>query len=280
MRSGLRSLESDVHGSTGQDKGFTIVEVLIFLAVSALILVSALTLVGGAQRRTEFNQAMRDLQQQIDDLVGNVGTGYTASRENFTCSAPGGGPPILTGAASALGQNGDCIFIGKIVQFGTDNTFQVYSVIGRRVKSDKTPVDNIVDAQARVFSQIVDRKTIRNNLRPNTMKVSGGANTSALGFFSTVNSIDGTGNQTSGAQQVDFLPMVGSGSLGAASPPTTWFNGWSSVANYTAEKTTGSPGVQICFNGPGNNQKAVITVGGGSGQLVATTLNYLSGNCP
>ena len=64
MKSGLKS------------RGFTIVEVLIFLAVSSALMVSAFTLISGSQNKAAFTVGINDVQQQINAVINNVSNGY------------------------------------------------------------------------------------------------------------------------------------------------------------------------------------------------------------
>jgi type II secretory pathway pseudopilin PulG len=120
--------------------GFTIVETLIFLGVTAVMLVSALLLVGGQQRKTEFTQAVRDIESQIKDVANDVSTGYYSSSSNFTCKDNGASKLVISSDISKLGTNSDCIFIGRAVQFkveGSDGEgFALYNIAGKRGASE------------------------------------------------------------------------------------------------------------------------------------------------
>jgi type II secretory pathway pseudopilin PulG len=104
---------------------FTIVEVMIVLAVSGLILLSAISLVNGRQNRTEFSTGINDLQQQIQQIINETASGYYPNGQDFTCSAATSGtltPVTLANGSGAQGTNAGCIFLGKVVQFGLGNT--------------------------------------------------------------------------------------------------------------------------------------------------------------
>jgi type II secretory pathway pseudopilin PulG len=45
--------------------GFTIIETMIFLAVSGALLASSLLLVSGSQNKSQFNNAVRDLNRKL-----------------------------------------------------------------------------------------------------------------------------------------------------------------------------------------------------------------------
>jgi prepilin-type N-terminal cleavage/methylation domain-containing protein len=102
--------------STG---GFTIVEVLIVLAVSSLILLSAMTLVNGRQARTEFTTGVNDLEQQFQQIINETASGYYPNTQDFTCTGNPGSAVSFTLIPRGQGTNASCIFLGKAIQFGT-----------------------------------------------------------------------------------------------------------------------------------------------------------------
>jgi len=105
--------------------GFTIVEVIIVLAVSAALALMGLLLVGGRQNSTQFQVAANDMQQQLQQIINETVNGYYPNNGNITCtgnsasSTPAGGPFFATGTAGQ-GTNTGCIFLGKIIQLGGD----------------------------------------------------------------------------------------------------------------------------------------------------------------
>ena len=56
--------------------GYTIVETLIFLAVSALLFVSTIILISGRQAKAQFTNSVRDLVSDITDVANDVANGY------------------------------------------------------------------------------------------------------------------------------------------------------------------------------------------------------------
>ena len=54
--------------------GYTIVEVLIFLAISSLMFLLAATFISGKQSAVEFKQGMNDINTQIKSVVPGLGS--------------------------------------------------------------------------------------------------------------------------------------------------------------------------------------------------------------
>jgi type II secretory pathway pseudopilin PulG len=139
-----------VGGYRRAEFGFTIVETLIVLAVSALLVASAIILISGRTSKTEFTTATNDLKQQLQQIMNETATGYFPNSGSFTCAQNGGNMPKLTNASSQQGTNGDCIFLGKVMQFGaTDSVgnMQVYSITGNRLTPAKTEVTTLAEAK-------------------------------------------------------------------------------------------------------------------------------------
>jgi type II secretory pathway pseudopilin PulG len=104
--------------------GFTIVEALIFLAVSALVFAASVTAISSQNNRTAFAQSVRDFELRIQDMLNDAETGYYASDNTANCGS---------GTQQQRGTNSDCIFLGKAMEFnvgGNKEKYQVHTVIG------------------------------------------------------------------------------------------------------------------------------------------------------
>src|SRR5882762_7178443 len=97
--------------------GFTIVETMIVLAITGALLLMAMLMISGQQGKTEFTQAINDIQAQINDVINNVGTGYYAKTTDFSCSAGASGPVFNASGSTGQGSNTACVFMGRAVQF-------------------------------------------------------------------------------------------------------------------------------------------------------------------
>lgn len=124
--------------------GFTIVETMIVLAVSAILFATTVVLFQGRQGKEAFAQSMRDLDSKVQDWINDVPTGFYPTGGQ-KCQINGGTQaPQLNGASNVeQGTNSDCVFLGKAIQFVPDPGDQdaaaaihAYSVLGSR--SDTT----------------------------------------------------------------------------------------------------------------------------------------------
>ena len=67
--------------------GFTIVETLIVLAVSGLLLISAIVMISGRTNKTQFTTAANDLKQSLEQVINEISSGYFPNANNFQCTA-------------------------------------------------------------------------------------------------------------------------------------------------------------------------------------------------
>src|SRR5476651_427700 len=105
------------------DFGYTIIEVMIFLAISGLLFLSAVVAVGGQQGHTEFSTSMRDTNSKVQSWIDEVDTGLsdsdfsTSGNRQVSCSLdPSTGGPVLTSTGGTninRGSNSACVFLGK-----------------------------------------------------------------------------------------------------------------------------------------------------------------------
>jgi hypothetical protein len=134
--------------------GYTIIEVLIFLAVSGMIFLSAVTLIGGHTSQTQFSETLRDTHSKLQDWINDVSTGVpTGNVGQYYCQLTVPFIKINNGPPPPGLDNPDCIFLGKAIQF-TDQTYSTpsqasamyaYPVFGQRLFNGDL-VTNMQDA--------------------------------------------------------------------------------------------------------------------------------------
>lgn len=148
-----------------EPQGFTVVEVLITIAVSGALFLSAALAVSGQIAKTEYSQAIRDIETKLTDVANDVSTGYfpnLGGGSTKKCELVSG-VPTFSNVAATQGGSPDCIFIGKAIRFeakdvGTDPAGQlyIYSLVGRRLNGpdpDDPEVANLDEANIQVVKQ-------------------------------------------------------------------------------------------------------------------------------
>jgi hypothetical protein len=256
-----------MYGGTG-NKGYTIVEVMIFLAVSGFMFLLAAAFVTGKQSTAEFRQGMNDINTQVEQTINNVADGFYPSNNNIQCGSQ---------AAQKQGTNLGCAFIGKIMQFSVGNNPSAYvveSVIGNQcanttictLSNITTPPSSFVQAAPQIVSAVTANDDLEWGLRVSQIydlsaSASGDANPGAIGFFDSFSQFDANSNLESGSQTVNVVPIPNSALRQAAlsgNLPSSLMD--TTIANEP------NPQIDICFDGSGG-WVGLLTIGGSSGRL-------------
>jgi hypothetical protein len=141
--------------------GYTVLEVMLFLAISSIIFALTVTAFKGQYSSNEFNASMNDVASKVKQYIDEVENGSSGSTANFETSnvkcsvvpsalAANGRPKLTPGSGSDLGTNSDCVFLGKAIHFNKTapyNSFiYVYPILGRRLYNsggETVPVDTL-----------------------------------------------------------------------------------------------------------------------------------------
>jgi type II secretory pathway pseudopilin PulG len=281
--------------------GFTIIETLIVLAVSAMLVMSAIILISGRTDKTQFLTATNDLRQQIQQTINETASGYFPNANNFTCTANAiVSIPTLTNGSQQQGTNGGCVFLGKAMQFGdpgqTDK-YIVYAVTGNRLQAGtKTEVTTLTQAwpeavaQGNSFNNALTGVTItqplQSGLTVSTMrytKTDGTiGNTSAFALLSSLASYSSvaTGDCSgvcSGSQGLALYAIASSSVNTTTSRSLVDImdgqGAANSATNYIAAKK-----VTVCLNSGTTSQSVVYTIGS-NGDAQAVDMQVQSGSC-
>ena len=201
--------------------GFTILEVMIFLIVTGVLLVAAMSLLSGQQNRTAFRQSIRENESQFKTTINEVASGFYPNNGNFSCSVSPGGIPTFTSATTTeQGQNEDCLFLGKVVRVNPGGTsYSIYTIAGRRLASG-TEVTQLQDANPRAIARFsgdpVNTPDVTQTVNlPSDIQITkvvsistAGAQTTidAFGFMMSVGKTSG-GDLVSGAQAISLVPL-------------------------------------------------------------------------
>ena len=272
--------------------GYTIIEVMIFLAVTGGLLAASFSIFSGRQARTEFSASAREMESQLQDVINDVSTGYYASGGNFQCQSNpiGGGQevPSISGTPSPQGTNEECIFVGRIAHFditGSTNTaYNLYTAAGARqvlVGTSMREVQSLDQANPRAVTNppftvdITDNRQIPAGLVFDRMYYNdstGNHPIAAVGFFSNFGSY-GAAGINSGSVGVDLVPMITADHTkdGIVTAVTALGNPAAPLINPTG-------GVFVCYNGDGTNLNALFSIGGPNKQL-ATDLQIRNNKC-
>lgn len=268
--------------------GYTILEVMIFLVVSASLLASAAVVIGGSQGHTQFRQGIYDLNSKMSAWISNVTSGFPGgANRSYSCILGGNGRPQISSPPTAS-TTPDCVFIGKAIQFSDvgmpsqAQTVYAYSIFGRRTNAagDQLSANlieaNPIAATATYGSGNVDLTETYGltggvKVLSLTMTGTGGSSSSGhlAGFFLDFN----TGN--SGAQNGNTTLNAYRYRLNSNATPADSSSG-ATVANCLqlasgsgCEKPAGTPdnawpenlkSWQVCLGNDTNSDKAVLSI--------------------
>lgn len=286
--------------------GFTIVETLIVLAVTSAILISAFALVSGSQNKTEFNQAINDINQTINSTLNNVANGYYNNNyTNYTCKAtPTAAKPTFTSGTVEMGANQGCIFVGRTIQFTNDENFYIHNIVGKQqTGATAKEVSTMTEAAPQIidtadgtinvdYPNTTESKKLKNGIIAKRMAfkdntniwkevMAGIAFTSSLGQAADTN----VQNLQSGASAINISPTVFRSALGVGASANTkqkfiadFDNDFASQFDLRADYRNPASGIIICFDSGSTNQRGIITIGGSNRQN-ATDLIIQEGKC-
>lgn len=132
--------------------GYTIVEVMIVLAVSGVMFLIAANFIGGRQQSVSFTQGVNELASNIQNTIEEVSDGkYSDVDLSCSFSYPSSAATAFVNGTggSTQGQNTNCIFLGKVLHFNIADgvsgatpaeQYETLTLAGGRLDNANTPV--------------------------------------------------------------------------------------------------------------------------------------------
>lgn len=272
--------------------GFTIVEVMVFLAVSGFTFLIAASFINGKEAQAEYNTGMNQANLQVKTIINNVSNGNYAlpNGASLSCSFAGGRPNVteIAPQPNNVAMEG-CTFVGTVLEPDYNNSpyqyymftvagCQNYNGAGSSYQCSTNPSDplptNLEQEQPQVVSWLSGSKTWDNGVGLTKIYYVSGGNwdqLSALGFFGSFPSMNNSVME-SGAEPVNLVYFNGSSantaqdivSLGSNGP-----NGRLMTNGY----------IVMCFQGS-KGQKGSIDIGSSNGGQQLTTQPVLGQQVP
>lgn len=268
-------------GGVQKASGFTIVETLIVLAVTSALLVAAMSLINGKQAKTEFQTGMNSLRQQFQQIINETSSGYYPNNSTFRCQPSVGSPVRILSGSNAVGTNGGCIFLGKVVHLGAEGSaekYTVFSLAANRTFNGKE-VTTYTDARPTAIARAVSYNTTAPNdllVKSNTPyglafawgrgdnspppPIGTPAGPFAIAFLSSLATYNATGDTNaliSNSQQFGLHGFIG---------PWVTYNTTQWAANNIDNEASFSGSypsltkARMCFASGGTNQSGLITI--------------------
>lgn len=257
MRQGSKQGASSISHS-----GYTIIEVMIFLVVTGTLLISAMAIFNGRQVRTEYVQSIRETDQRILTVANEVATGYFPEKESFACTSSTTSTNISPVNSERQGGNEDCVFLGKIVQFGVDGDqrqYVVHTVAGSRKTPDSSQiVTTLQEARPNTVDALLEDFRIPYGGQAYRVRAQacGGTDIAGFAIYQSLGGVSG-GDPISGSQTTKLYPLCATDfgdSVGDVQSAARSVNTYQNFANP-------QDGVVVCFGGP-NSQTSSVRIGG------------------
>ncbi len=273
----------------GRPGGYTMVEVMIFLAVSGAIFAATAAIFSGQNGRAQFSTGAREMESRVQDLINDVSTGFYSQSGSVSCERSGTQPRIDV-TDQAQGTNQDCIFIGRVAHFNIFTTggeqYKTYSVVGLRqylASGGARDVENFDEAQPRSAPELVETGQLPSPLIIDRIEYSTGSGApiriAGFGVFSGFGSRDpSSGNLQPGSLTTNLVPL-GSFSPSSQNDMINSYIRGITTANAAATQNPRG-GIKVCMRSSGglNSQQAILTVGGNNKRLT-TDMEISDGNC-
>lgn len=157
-------------------RGYTIVEVMIFLAVSSFMFVIAAAFVSGKQGQAEFKQGVNDLASQLETTINNVADGYYPAVGFVNCNASSASLvySFVSQSSTSEGGNIGCVYMGQAIQFNSSpsdpSVYSIYTVVGRQFSTDAY---NTTGPQDGSVGDLSDLPTTLSAAQPRTLRIGG-----------------------------------------------------------------------------------------------------------
>jgi prepilin-type N-terminal cleavage/methylation domain-containing protein len=183
--------------------GYTIIEVMIVLAVSGLMFVIAASFINGKQAKTAFTAGVNEMASRMQDTIEQVVNGKY-SDVLLTCS---GTPPsffnIQIGSSTGQGTNPDCVFLGKILHFTQDSsTYEIFSTAGFRLDNNGEPATSLGSSGIAEVDPLTTQESIPQNLTVSKMTPKYG-----IGYIQSQGTL-ATGGLKNGSQNVSLYQVT------------------------------------------------------------------------
>lgn len=274
-----------------KEDGFSIIEVMIVIAVTGALFLSAAVMISGRQNQTAFDQAIRNVQSQIQQAMNEVAVGYFPDSSSFQCAAGAGTqPPQLSVGFAGQGTNNECIFLGKSIQFGVTGTapeeFAIFTITGLRAGGvGGTESTSLAEARPVVvapstpteessgYPNNTTNEQLQHGLKAVRMWYVNGGPEVEIGAVAFVSSLAqySSGTIVSGAGQVNMIALDGSALDRSKLDIADLMNhdGGQAITNGTLNP---SGGIFVCFQSATTDDYGIIKIGGDQRDLAVTLI--------
>lgn len=120
--------------------GFTIVETVLFIAISGVLFVVIYNSINGTIAKSQFNEAARDLQTKLQLHFNETLNGISDGATN-DCVVGSGSITFPASGNTVVGDNKNCLTLGKLITVRSTG-IDVELLAGRRLEGSELDRDN------------------------------------------------------------------------------------------------------------------------------------------
>jgi len=254
--------------------GYTIIEVMLVLAISSVMFVGVLGIFGSRRQGVEFSQAIYDLQSKIRQFSTQISAGNFLETSSYTCTQnPTTQRPALSPGTGGTNTNQDCIYLGKVLlPVPSSSDIYVYDILGlRNIHSGLTDtgvsVQTLSDARPEpagslsaggTFTYLFsDKYTLPNGVKILSAKTNG-ASGGILKIYSTLQN-NNTSSRGLSAYSSNYTYSSGDEQTGAETSATLR-NCIEETSACTTTYNLENTGWDLCVQGTDSSRKAILTI--------------------
>lgn len=253
--------------------GYTILESLIFLAVSGVLFALIVPTFIGRQDNVRFSESVRDLDNKIQDVINDVSTGYFPSSDIKCYVDNTNNIKIEANGGTQQGTRKDCVFLGKVIAANGSSAnrdlIDTLTVVGKRqvnghnsqTIAEATPTAVAPDTNDAAIPNLTETYQTKWGLKVNKITVVNSSTPINMSAFAVMSKLSGN---TSGGQ-VDIVPMGGTTFTESRQQLATDIKSYGLVNGWDASNVNRPGGILMCLTDASDKRQAAILIGGRAG---------------
>lgn len=280
-----------ISGVRPHQSGYTIIELILVLAVSIALLASALIVFRGRVPRTQFTTSVEQFATELRGIVNQVSTGSYPTSGGFHCT----GGNLVAASPEEQGENENCVYNGQVILFGVQegangtcsgtgdvdcDTIKVYTAFGQ-LGTVNDISKSISESAPHISNDFANRKyAIGYGTHIITAKAwytsAAATPIDSMAYFQSFGSRINANQQAAGAPQVQINPIATFGAVGVKQNDfLTSFRGISDgiaaginplvpaskiwdVQGSSLPRPNPAGGISICLKSAGTKQYAIL----------------------
>ena len=137
---------------TSKLAGFTIIETMLFLAISGMLVVSMLIGVGASVNVQRYRDAGESFKSLIQEQYADLNSVQNSRDDNWSCGSDA--IPVNGGSGTQIRGQSSCVLIGKYLQV-KNGDISVFRVVGYKISSGTYLNDDIASLKNNYLLNVV-----------------------------------------------------------------------------------------------------------------------------